>query len=451
MEQKRPSLPVIILVILVVVILVSLGGYTIYSVTRPAAASSLSASGTIEATKVSIAPELSGKVADVLVKEGDAVKAGDVLLRLDDTLLKAQRTVAAASVDSAKAGQAAADAAVVSAQTQYDLILNAALSDDKTNRTASWNQTQPTDFNQPPWYFDKAEQTASLQAEAAAAQTALDAAHENLKFVEEKATSSTFLANETRLSNARSAFQIAQIVLDRTNTAADGQDLKDEAQNNLDDAKSELADAQKAYDDALTTDGAKDVLQARAKVLVAQERYDVTQDQLRALQTGVQALKVVAAQAALDQAKAAAAQAQSAVGQAGANLALIDAQIGKLVVAAPADGVILTRNVESGEVVNPGSVVLSLGQLANLTITVYVAEDLYGQLKLGQAADVTVDSFAGKVFKATIIQIADQGEFTPRNVQTVDGRKATVYAIKLHVANPDGDLKPGMPADVTFK
>jgi len=438
-------------IILIVVVLLSLGGYYLYNRTLPVAASSLSASGTIEATQVSIAPELSGKVVEVLVKEGDAVKAGDVLLRLDDTLLKAQRAVAAASLDNAKAGQATADAAVVSAQAQYDLTLNAALTDDKTNRTASWNQTQPTDFNQPPWYFNKAEQTASLQNALAAAQTALDAAHENLKFVEEKATSSTFLASETRLSDARTAFQIAQSVLDRTNTTTDGQDLKDEAQNNLDDAKSELTDAQKAYDDALTTDGAKDVLQARAKLLVAQERYDVTQDQLRAMQTGVQALKVVAAQATLDQVKAAAAQAQSAISQAQANLALIEAQIGKLVVVAPADGVILTRNVEPGEVVNPGSVVLSLGQLANLTITVYVSENLYGQLKLGQAADVTVDSFAGKVFKATIIQIADQGEFTPRNVQTADGRKTTVYAIKLQVENPDGDLKPGMPADVTFK
>ncbi|MGC1375247.1 MAG: efflux RND transporter periplasmic adaptor subunit [Anaerolineales bacterium] len=438
-------------IILIVVVLLSLGGYYLYNRTLPVATSSLSASGTIETTQVSIAPELSGKVAEVLVKEGDAVKAGDVLLRLDDTLLKAQRAVAAASLDGAKTGQATANAAVVSAQAQYDLTLNAALNDDKTNRTASWNQTQPTDFNQPSWYFNKAEQTASLQNALAAAQTALDAAHENLKFVEEKATSSTFLASETRLSDARSAFQIAQTVLDRTNTTTDGQDLKDEAQNNLDDAKSELTDAQKAYDDALTTDGAKDVLQARAKLLVAQERYDVTQDQLRALQTGVQALKVVAAQATLDQVKAAAAQAQSAVSQAQANLALIEAQIGKLTVSAPADGVILTRNVEPGEVVNPGSVVLSLGQLDNLTITVYVSENLYGQLKLGQAADVTVDSFVGKVFKATIIQIADQGEFTPRNVQTTDGRKTTVYAIKLQVENPDGDLKPGMPADVTFK
>ncbi len=448
MENKRPPIPVIILVL---VIVLSLAAYYIYNATRPATDSGLTASGTVETTEISIAPELSGKVVEVPVAEGDAVKAGDVLLRLDDTLLKAQRAVAAANVDTAKAAAQTADAAVVSAQAQYDAVLNTALNDDKANRAASWTQTKPTDFNQPSWYFNKSEQIASIQAELAAAQTAVDAARENQKFVEQKSSSSSFLDTEKRLLNARTAFQVAQDVLTRANTAVDGQDLKDEAQNSLDDAQSELSDAQKAYDDTLTTDGAKDVLKARAKLSVAQERYDTAQDKLRALQTGDQAPKVVAAQATLEQAKAAVAQAQGAVGQASANLALLDAQIGKLTVTAPADGVILTRNVEPGEVVNPGSVVLTIGRLADLTITVYVPEDLYGQLKLGQLADVKVDSFPNLTFKGTVIHISDKGEFTPRNVQTTEGRKATVYAIKLQVEDRDGNLKPGMPADVTFK
>jgi HlyD family secretion protein len=62
-----------------------------------------------------------------------------------------------------------------------------------------------------------------------------------------------------------------------------------------------------------------------------------------------------------------------------------------------------------------------------------------------------VDSFAGKSFTATVIHVSDQAEFTPRNVQTTEGRKTTVFAIKLRVDDPDGKLKPGMPADVVFK
>ncbi len=447
MEHRRPPLPVIILVL---VIVVSLIGYFIYNAIRPAANGGLTASGTVETTEISIAPELSGKVAEVPVEEGDTVKTGDMLLRLDDTLLKAQRAVAAANVDTAKAAAQAADAAVASVQAQYDTTLNTALTDDKTNRAASWTQTKPADFNQPSWYFNKSEQIASIQAELASAQTALADARENLEFVEQKSTSNSFVNIEKRLLNARTAFQVAQDVLTRANSAVDGQDLKDEAQNNLDDAESELNDAQEAYDDALTTDGADDVLKARAKLAVAQERYDTAQDKLRTLQTGEQAPRVVAAQAALEQAKAAVAQAQGALSQATANLALLDAQIGKLTVTAPVDGVILTRSVEPGEVVNPGSVVLNLGRLSDLTITVYVPEDLYGQLDLGQAAEVRVDSFAELTFKGTVVHISDKGEFTPRNVQTTEGRKATVYAIKLRVEDPDGKLKPGMPADVTF-
>jgi HlyD family secretion protein len=70
---------------------------------------------------------------------------------------------------------------------------------------------------------------------------------------------------------------------------------------------------------------------------------------------------------------------------------------------------------------------------------------------LGQTAEVRVDSFPGLTFTATVVHIADQAEFTPRNVQTVEGRSSTFYAIKLQVSDPDGKLKIGMPADVVFK
>jgi HlyD family secretion protein len=63
---------------------------------------------------------------------------------------------------------------------------------------------------------------------------------------------------------------------------------------------------------------------------------------------------------------------------------------------------------------------------------------------------VKVDSFPDARFSSQVRHIADQAEFTPRNVQTAEGRSSTVYAIKLTVTDPEGKLKPGMPADVTF-
>jgi HlyD family secretion protein len=162
------------------------------------------------------------------------------------------------------------------------------------------------------------------------------------------------------------------------------------------------------------------------------------------LQTGADSPAVIASAKSLDQAK-------SALSQAEASLALIEAQIAKLTVNAPLDGVILNRNVEPGEFVQPGAVAMTMADLSNLTITVYIPEDRYGLISLGQAAEVKVDSFPDMTFTATVVHIADQAEFTPRNVQTVEGRSATLYAIKLNVQDPEGKLKIGMPADVVFK
>ncbi|NCP85897.1 MAG: hypothetical protein CO094_12030 [Anaerolineae bacterium CG_4_9_14_3_um_filter_57_17] len=446
MSHNRPPLPVIALVVLIIL---GTAGYFGWQALAPKPNLTLTASGTVEAVQVAIAPEISGKVAEVLVNEGDAVRAGDLLLRLDGTLLEAQKTLAAAGVDTAQAAAAAAESAAASARAQVDLALIAALNEQKLTRLADWTAAAPTEFNQPTWYFDSPEQVAALESEAAAAQTALKKAQDALKFTQEKATSAGFLAAETRLAAARAAFQVATDVLAKTASA--DQPLKDSAQRALDDAQSELTAAQKAYDDVVTTSGAADVLQARADLAIAQERADSAADRLRALQTGVNSPKVVAAQKAVDQAEAMAAQAKTAIRQAEANLALIQAQVAKLTVIAPSDGVILSRTIEPGEVANPGSIVLTLGKLSELTLTVYVAEDRYGEISLGQAVDVTVDSFPGEIFAATVTHIADRAEFTPRNVQTADGRKTTVFAIKLALLDPQGKLKPGMPGDVVFK
>jgi membrane fusion protein YbhG len=183
---------------------------------------------------------------------------------------------------------------------------------------------------------------------------------------------------------------------------------------------------------------------------VARERYEVAQDTLTRLQTGEYSPQVKIASLALDQAKDGVQQAQGALNQAKANLALLDTQLKKLTVYAPMDGVILARNVEPGEFVQPGASAVTMADLADLTITVYIPEDRYGEIHIGQEATVTVDSFPGETFTAVVSKIADQAEFTPRNVQTVEGRSATVYAVKLAVNDPEGKLKLGMPADVVF-
>ncbi|MBA3947175.1 MAG: efflux RND transporter periplasmic adaptor subunit [Herpetosiphonaceae bacterium] len=119
-------------------------------------------------------------------------------------------------------------------------------------------------------------------------------------------------------------------------------------------------------------------------------------------------------------------------------------------ITSPIDGVVLERLVEPGEIAPPGSTVLVVAPVDQLTLKIYVPENQYGHIALGQTYPVTVDSFPGQTFDGRVSYIATQAEFTPRNVQTKDSRQLTVYAVKLALAPTDGKLKAGMPADVHF-
>jgi HlyD family secretion protein len=188
-----------------------------------------------------------------------------------------------------------------------------------------------------------------------------------------------------------------------------------------------------------------------ARVVAAQDRVDTILDEIRMLQTGVLSPQVAAAQDVLDQAQAASDQAKAAARGAAASLGWIDAQIAKAIVVAPVGGVVLTRVVEPGAVIGAGAVAFTVARLDRLTITEYVPEDRIGEVSIGMPARITVDSSPGVSFRATVTSIADYAEFTPRNVQTVEGRRSTAYAGKLSLLMGTRDLKPGLPADVTFE
>jgi multidrug resistance efflux pump len=138
------------------------------------------------------------------------------------------------------------------------------------------------------------------------------------------------------------------------------------------------------------------------------------------------------------------------VGQIVAEVRPLSGAVSQEEIRSPLEAVVLERLFEPGEISTPGSTLLVVGDLYALTLTVYIPEDRYGQIYVGQACTVTVDSFPGRAFEGKVTHIADQAEFTPRNVQTVEGRKSTVFAIELNLSNPDLALKPGMPADVSF-
>ncbi len=118
------------------------------------------------------------------------------------------------------------------------------------------------------------------------------------------------------------------------------------------------------------------------------------------------------------------------------------------VVKSPIAGVVLTRNVEKGERVNAGTPLFTLADLDRLYLKVYVPESDLGQVILGAQARVYVDAFPDRGFAARVSRVANQAEFTPKNVETKEERVKLVFAVELAVEdNPDGVLKPGMPAE----
>jgi len=150
----------------------------------------------------------------------------------------------------------------------------------------------------------------------------------------------------------------------------------------------------------------------------------------------------------LDSAQKAYDVSRSQFDQARAALRTADVKLSDMTLDAPVSGIVLSRNVETGETVAPGVAVYSLGDLANPWVKVYVNETKLGLIKLGQKADVSVDTFPGKSYDGRVTYIASEAEFTPKNVQTQEERVKLVFGVKVSVTNQNDELKPGMPADV---
>ncbi|MBI4594133.1 MAG: efflux RND transporter periplasmic adaptor subunit, partial [Candidatus Rokubacteria bacterium] len=179
---------------------------------------------------------------------------------------------------------------------------------------------------------------------------------------------------------------------------------------------------------ALVEAGARqhEVEAARAELRAAQERVAL-------LRAGSRPQEIEAARARLGEARAA--------------QALVQARLEEARLVSPLTGVVLRKNVEAGETVNPGVSLLTLVDPNDLWVRAYVPETDIGRIRVGQAARVTVDAYPNRWFAGTISEVASEAEFTPKNVQTRKERVNLVFRIKVAVRNADGVLKPGMPAD----
>jgi HlyD family secretion protein len=144
-------------------------------------------------------------------------------------------------------------------------------------------------------------------------------------------------------------------------------------------------------------------------------------------------------------------QAKARVAAATAGLNIARQQVAETELFAPFDGVVLSTSAEPGAYLNPGATVLTVGDTEHIWLRAFVTETDLGRIRLGQSAEVAIDAYPDRRWTGTISFISSEAEFTPKSVQTSKERVNLVYRIKIQLTNPDGVLKPGMPADAVIE
>lgn len=405
-------------------------------------------SGTFTAHEVNLASLVGGEVETVTVDLGDVVEAGDLVFSLNTDMIDSQIRQAETAVISAETQVQSsilthkqAELAHLTLEQQLRLV-------EVEARAAEWQADDNTAYDLPIWYFNRADNLKAAETELAEAEAALKIEQENLSSELADASNADIIAAEERLAAARETYRTAKLVEEAAQKAKDNQELKNAAEEQRDSAEAELEAAQLHYDQILSSTAADAVLEARARVAAAQRRADLAQDRVDELQTGQDNLQLDQTALQVAQAELLITQSEANRNQANAALETLITQLKKHEVYAPIKGLVLARTIEPGEILNPSATAIVIGQLDTLTLKIFLPEDQYGKIQLGQEVNIRVDSFPGETFNGTVVYIADQAEYTPRNVQTVEGRRSTVFAVEIRVPNPALKLKPGMPADV---
>ena len=382
-------------------------------VLSPSDTSGLRASGVVEIMEISISAEIGGRVSEVYVEEGAVVEVDDPLFSIDSEELQLQREQIIVSGEAAVAG---AELALLQSRQELKNL----------------NENWPI-------------QAAQFQVELAQARDALKDANYYLTVRQEgnRASANTIDAAEANLILANEEVDRAKEEYDHargeasralalSNLAA-ARNHRDSIQRNINWYYGVPTEIEQAMLEA-------DVAMAEARVNEASQEYEKWKNGPDPDQVALSRANVANAEALLELARV----------QSESQLRSIDIMLEDTTIRAPADAVVLTHSVEHGEVITPGVAVMTLGNVDRMTITVYLAENQYGRVSVGDMASVTADSFPGDDFEAEVIRIADKAEYTPRNVQTEEERQTTVYAVELRVDDQEGKLKPGMPADVVF-
>lgn len=356
----------------------------------------LQLSGRIEGYETDLGAKSGGRVESVTVREGDRVQQGQVIARLDDDELQAAYAAAQASVIAAQQQmqQAQSQIQVIQSQIQEAELV---LQQSEGQTAGQVSQAEAT--------------VATAQAQLAEAQAQVEQA-------------------ESELELARSDRDRFQALL------ADGaipQQTFEQSQTRFETAQGTLAARRAA------------VLAAERQVSAAEG--GLTQAEATQLNPDIRTAQVSRLQTQLDQANAQLAAAQAEVERAIAQQKEVAARLSNLDIVSPIDGVVVTRLVEPGEVISAGATVLTVINLNDVYLRGYIPEGQIGDVRVGQAAHVFLDSAPERPLDATVIAIDTEASFTPENVYFQNDRVTQVFGLKLGIENPNGFAKPGMPAD----
>ncbi len=349
-------------------------------------------SGNIELTEVNIAFKTAGKLIERAVDEGDPVKQGQTIARLDRDQLIAQRQREEATL----AGSAAA---LAEARTALQLQ----------------KETLAGDLDQ-------------RRADVSASEARLSEL-ENGSRPQEKADARASVDNaQAEMDRARKDWDRAQVLFKNDDISAA---QFDQYRSRWESAEAMLKSVKEKQALVLAGPRIEQIKQQAAQVERA--RAALKTSQANVLETRRREQEITARLADIERSKA--------------NIALIDSQLSDTIAISPVSGVVLVKAADVGEVLAPGTTVVTVGDIDHPWLRGYVNETDLGKVKLGSHARITTDSYPGKIYNGRVTFISSEAEFTPKQIQTQQERVKLVYRIKIEMENPNHELKSNMPAD----
>jgi HlyD family secretion protein len=355
----------------------------------------ITVSGNIELTEVNIAFKTSGRLIERAVDEGDSVKKGQVIARLDREQLSAQRDREAAGLQSATAQLAQAETA---------------LAWQKANLAADIEQRK-ADLNSYQARFQELK-NGSRPQEIQEAKAAVD--------------------------SAQAEYDRAKRDWDRAQPLYKNDDIStaqyDQYRSRFESAEAALKQVKERQSLVQTGPRSEQIEAAAAQVERAKASIKMAETNSLEIKRREQELPLRRAE--IERAKA--------------SLALIDSQLADTIAASPVDGVVLVKAADVGEVLAAGTTVVTIGDIDHPWLRAYINETDLGRVKLGQKAKIKTDSYPEKEYEGRIGFIASEAEFTPKQIQTKEERVKLVYRIKIDLENSRHELKSNMPADAVL-